>query len=292
MPDPDDLDLWPSDIVAFNHGVSLDGGVLVDHLTGRRLTLNESATMLLSTIDGKSSLEECALRAAETTGWDWKTLINDLSAIVDHLERSSLVHIRRSLWSRLQPENLISAVGRFATLNWRRPHVRRYVPTAWALTVACLRAMRWGLLAGVLISGIMALVFFGQGLGQNGDGWKFAYAFLPFLLFLCLVGHIIIHEAGHLVAMNILAPRHSKYVVVRGLRVSVAHAPLGTGIRRRVAIAGPLAGLFGAQIIGFACFFVPALTAVAPIVNLSGLLHLYSLSPWTADGRMIWKGAT
>lgn len=285
----DDLDLWPSDVVAFNRGVVLEGHFVIDQLTGNRLPVNDSAALLLAAVDGKASLQHCAFLVAAENGWESDEVLNDFAAVIDALERSSLVHIRRSFTSRLHRENAIAAVGRIVSLDWPRPAVRRYAPSLWSLTIACLRATRWGLLAGFIVSCAMAIIFLTQGLGHNGDSWKLAYASIPFLLFTALVGHIIFHEAGHLAAMNVLAPGRSKYVLVRGLRVSVAHASLGTRTKRSVALAGPLAGLAGAQLIGIAFLSIPPLAPIAPVVNLSGVLHLYSLFPWTADGRMIWK---
>lgn len=287
----EDLDLWPSDVVAFNRGVVLEGQFVIDHLTGTKLPVNSSAALLLAAIDGKTSVEHCALLVATENGWDPDEVVNDFAAVIDDLERSSLLHIRRSFFSRLKHENVIAAVGRIVSLDWPRPTVRRYAPNLWSLAIACLRATRWGLLTGFIVSTIMAIVFLTQGLGHNGDSWKLGYAYIPFFLFLALVGHIILHEAGHLAAMNVLAPLRSKYVLVRGLQVSVAHASLEARTKRAVAAAGPLAGLIGAQLIGIVFLLVPALDAVAPVVNLTGLLHLYSFFPWTADGRMIWRKA-
>ncbi|MBT2513389.1 PqqD family protein [Arthrobacter sp. ISL-30] len=285
----EDLDLWPSDVVAFNRGVVLEGDLLIDQLTGTRLSLNGPAVQLLAAVDGKTSVEDCASLIAAEHGWDSTRVTNDFAAVIDNLERYSLLHIRRSFLSRLQRQNIITALSRLLSLDWPRPPLRRYPPNLLSLTLACLRATRWGLLAGMIVSCLLALVFTMQGLGQTANGWKLAYAFLPFILFLALVSHIIFHEAGHLAAMNLLAPQSSKYVLVRGLRISVAHSSLGPTTERAVAVAGPLAGLAGAQFIGLALLAVPEMSAVAPVINLSGFLHLYSFCPWTADGRMIWK---
>jgi hypothetical protein len=91
---------------------------------------------------------------------------------------------------------------------------------------------------------------------------------------------LLIHEAGHVAA---LPPELPAAIVTRGLFAAVVHPPCPARIRRRAALAGPLASVvLGALVVVAAALSAWPLGLVAALPLLG---HLLSLTTLSADGR-------
>lgn len=285
------MDLWPTDRVVLAQGVVLSGTVLEDLPSHRSLTLNGSAAAFVSLFDGKRSLEETAAVVADANDWDRQQLTNDLAELVDELDRQTVVRIHRPVRSYLTSNLLVTLTRRYILLDWPRPPARRYRPQLGLLAWSCVRANSWGLLASALMSILLFGILLSHGVLDSGSPEKLGYAATPLALFATLLLQLFFHEAGHMLALRWWGQDHPFYVIVRGIRVSIAHAGLSPEQARKVAFAGPVAGFAVGTLLAVVALLVPQLESLAVLLGVTSLLQLLSCLPWTADGKMMWRKA-
>ncbi len=283
------LELWPADRVRLAHDVVLTSDAMEDRATGRRIELVGAAREFVDALESEESLAHARERLVRTHGWDADVVWRDLLRFVDDLDQHALVQVTHDRSAMLRPGVLALRLHRWLTLDWSRPPATRWPATIPRVVLAVVRSNALGTTAAVVLSAILLLVLVEQGVaGPDGTG-KLAMAAVPVALFAVLLLGMAAHESGHLVALRAHAPDRPYFVVVRGLRVSIAHAGLDPRRKAVVALAGPLLGVVATACVALAVATVPSWRGLAMPIALTGLLHLYSLMPWAADGRMIWR---
>jgi hypothetical protein len=92
-----------------------------------------------------------------------------------------------------------------------------------------------------------------------------------------------IHEAGHAYAARLL--KVPFVFLAKPGAASILYARPGQFQEHWIALSGPL--LAAILCIVVACII--GLLQLRFIAIATGLIHLYSLSPWMADGKSIWR---
>lgn len=283
------MDIWPTDKVALSKGVVLAGTVLEDVPSNRSLKLNETAAAFVALFDGKRNLQDMAAAVADANQWDRQQLTNDLAELVDELDRQTVVEIHRPIRSYFTSTLLPTLTTRYLLLDWPRPPARRYTPRLGLLAWTCVLANIWGLMASALMSALIFGILVSHGVLESDNPGKASYAIVPLALFATLLLQLFFHEAGHMVALRWWGKDRPYYIILRGIRVSIAHAGLPEEQARKVAIAGPIAGFIPGILLAALVLPFPQLESLAVLFVFTSLLQLLSFLPWTADGKMIWQ---
>ena len=230
-----------------------------------------------------------AVAVADVNRWDRQQVTNDLAELVDELDRQTVVRVHRPVGSYLTSNLLPTLTRRYILLDWPRPPARRFRPQLGPLAWACVVANSWGLAAAGVMSLLLYAILLSHGVLESGSPEKLAYAAAPLALFATLLLQLFFHEAGHLLALRRWGKGLPYYVILRGIRVSIAHAGLPAEQARKVALAGPLAGFGAGILLALLVMPVPQLESLAMLFILTALLQLLSCLPWTADGKMMWR---
>jgi hypothetical protein len=114
------------------------------------------------------------------------------------------------------------------------------------------------------------------------------YAAFPLFFVAVQILLLWAHEAGHLLVLRRVGVT-DHYLATRGLSIGIAHSGASPRDSRFVAVAGPGTAIVLCGLIAAVCVGLGA-TGSALFVGACGLLHGYSLLPWTSDGRMLWSG--
>ena len=263
---------------------TLDHEALVDDFTADRHRLSPTAAALLAGCDGRVRAGDLATEHASAYGVDPGRLLSDLGAFVAQLAAVGLVRIRRPWRHRL--------IGGVLDLVVPSPVdalvVRRRFP---ATTVGCVRGVVHASRTVTLLTLVWTAALTGA-VAAYAPGAPIVVGLVPAVIGLAGLLTIVAHEVGHLLAVR-SADGRATYVAAGPSQVAVIHDVGDPARRRRVAVAGPLAGA-AASVAAWA--FVAALPHPAdllgvPLALLMGACHLIGLLPWCVDGRHLWAVA-
>ena len=271
-----------------------------DTLTGRALTVNGTAHTALALLVDGGSYAELADRYAEAFAIDTHTARGDLRAVATALDAAALLVVSPSRLGRMHPATLLPAAQRLATLEWFQPPARRYPATLRGLLAGTARSARvtlWGSsIAGLLLLTMLIAVSRSAASLEGGVltaeelRRAFSFAASPVLLASVLLVQLAAHEGGHLLTARCHGA--NAFLVTRGMRIYVAHDAHEPRLVRRIAVVGPVGGVLAALLTAG----VLPLSLLPPMVVLAvaamALPHLFSLMPWSSDGRAIWASAT
>ena len=271
-----------------------------DTLTGRALTVNATAHTVLALLADGGRYGELADRYAEAFVLDASTARSEVRAVATALDAAALLVVTPSRLGRLHPSTLLPAAQRVATLEWFQPPARRYPATLRGLLTGTARSARvtlWGSsIAGLLLLCMLiavsrsAVSLEGAVLTTEELERAFSFAASPVLLAAVLLAQLAAHEGGHL-----LTARRSganAFLVTRGMRIYVAHDAHEPRLVRRIAVVGPLGGVLAALLTAAVLPLSPLPPMVVLAVAAMALPHLWSLLPWSSDGRAIWARPT
>jgi hypothetical protein len=286
----DRLDIFSTDVVDILAENVPNRFALRDPASGALVELNETAAWYVERLCSGATVGSVATAAGGTFGIDDVRAFDDIQAVVDHLDRIGLVLIRRSARTRFSPTFTWLRLVDVAQLRFHRPVLHRYRPTLLGILRGVGRQSQLQVAlaaaAGIVLAAMIGWV---NELPLRTMPELFGYALLPMLLLGWHLALLVCHEHGHLVAL-----RWSKtplyFVGVRGLKFAVVHAPTSGRAAPVVAVAGPAAAAVVGASVGGAFATVEGWSAWGIAVASSGALHLLSLLPWAADGRMLWHG--
>lgn len=116
----------------------------------------------------------------------------------------------------------------------------------------------------------------------------FIAATAPFFTSILFAISMIAHEYGHLWVLRRSGKAQQSFIIGRVFTVSIAHPKLPRKLGVLVSICGPLLVL----VLGFAVTLLMWLLG-APKFYYSFIVilcatHLYTLTPWSKDGQILW----
>ena len=271
-----------------------------DTLTGHVLTVNGTAHTALALLVDGGRFAELADRYAAAFAIDRNTARTDLRAVATALDAAALLVVTPSRLRRLHPATLLPAVQRMVTLEWFHPPARRYPPTLRGLLAGTIRSARvtlWGSsVAGLLLLAMLIAVSRSPSSPEGGVitaeelTRALSFAASPLLLAAVLLMQLAAHEGGHMLTAQ-RCGAHA-FLVIRGLRIYVAHDAHEPRLVRRIAVIGPVGGVLAALTTAAVLPLSPLPPMVILAVAAMALPHLWSLLPWSSDGRAIWSTTT
>lgn len=260
---------------------TLDHDALVDEFTADRYRLGPTAAALLAGCDGRVRAGDLATEHADAYGIDPSRLLADLGAFVAELASVGLVRVRRPWRHHL--------LGGVLDLVLPSPVdalvLRRRFP---ATPAGCVRGVAHASRTLTLLTVVWAAALTGA-VAAYAPGAPLVVGLAPLAVGLAGLVTIAAHEVGHLIAVRAVGGR-AKYVAAGPSQVGVIHDVHDPGRRRRVALAGPVAGATS-SIVAWAALAAlpdPADALAVPLAVLMGACHLVGLLPWCADGRHLW----
>lgn len=302
-PDPvpvaDAISISSSDHLRLTEHVTVNEDQVIDSLTGRHLRINGSARIALRLIAAGGTFNEITGSYGSAFGIGPDVARRDVRTIATSLDTMSMLVLTPHLPTRLRPSALWGSVDRLIRLEWDTPSARRYPGTLAGLLRAVTRSGRWSLLGATVSALLLLAVLLGFSTGADTPGGTLLtygeignsalYALTPLLINMLLLGQLAAHEAGHLLAAT--RYRTVNYVAVRGLRLYVAHGELRPGPTRLIALAGPIGGVLGTAATAAAGLLIGLGPLVSGLLAAMSVPHLWSLTPWSSDGKYIWARA-
>lgn len=300
---PDLLCLGADDVVTLAPGVCVAPGGLADAATREVHPLNHLGIFIASRLDGDRRFGD--LIDEVSVAYDVPRLLvwDDTLGFLSQLNSRSLIRVQSGTWlgARVGREAREVMASRGLVLfgrDWLRPvtkSARRRPPKFRYLPGACFEAHRLLILLVLLLSAVSAAATLTLSAPATDSQWRAWQAMIlaPAVLVLVHLVLMVVHEAGHLAAMQTVGLRPA-YTVVRGLAVGVVHRRGDPGQERTVSLAGPLAAFAAGWVLTFAAGLsswpsrhVPQVMALFPAAV--GVAHLFSLTPWGADGKqLLW----
>ena len=285
--------LTDRDVVRLPVDVRLDnaGTALVETDRDLRHELNTTAGVVLARVAETDGTSVADLVKTVTCAFDVDvaTASADVKKLVTELNSQALVNLDGSLRARLRTgwvrdEFWAVLAGTPPTL----PTVRTS-----ASVPRLVAAMLSRLAAPLAIAIMLVMTVMSVGIVKFGapDASDVLTVSAPLVVLLFFASSTIGHEVAHLLVVR-LTNGHPLHVLAALGSARLVYQPRGR-TSRAVAIAGPIAGLLtlGATMAlvlwlferSHVSFTLPMLLGLA-----AALPHLWSLLPWSADGRQIW----
>ena len=286
--------------IALAPGVTLEGSRLEDRIRGMQYPMAGLGPEILDQLIGGESVDRVATAVATKYAIETRRVVSDIAAFVSELDGQALISTRQNYWVNIRAFIQALAIAALSPMSLlmldtsalAQP-ARRYPTNMLFVILACLEAQSL-LIAGtlVLITATVTLKVIAAWTQQVDPlavgifaGARPIFALVMFaLIFIC-------HEAGHLLALRALGMK-VRSVSARMWVVGITYVPGSPFEMLLVAIAGPLLAF------GSALVFALLVSALSPnaygtgsievsYILLFGLLHLWSLRPWTGDGRQL-----
>lgn len=280
------------DVVGLDAHVAIENDHLRDLLTGRAHPVNGTAHHIVRQLRTGADLRQVVDSYQSAFGLDVDTALRDVLAVLESCDSAALLVVRRNWSTRLRPWSLYLSTKTALSLGWGRPPARRAPATFWGLAMAVARSSRAGAISAVIAGIALAGVLFAvnpSSLSGPATLKVLLYCATPVGVYLVMAVQFGAHEGGHLLAARGLG--HVSYLTTRGLQMSLAHASTRDSGDRMIALAGPVCGLLAAAV----CVAIGVLAGLPPMFSTLmaglGVPHVWSLTPWSTDGRMVWGRA-
>lgn len=277
------------DTVALAEAVRYGDGAVTDVHLGASHPVNGTASGLLDIIaePGGATFGQLVMHLTESYGLSREAARDDVSELLENLDRAALISVRRNKAARLLPFAIVSAIGRWFQDPFSQATASRWPCTVPGLAGAIFRFTRLPMLGWAAF----AFLFF-IALSYNrqlSTLTKASYVAYLLVLMALLLWSLFFHELGHLLALQ-PDVRSRSIIVVRGWKMAVLHAGTPVDNLWKVAVAGPLTAF------ALTTMLWP-LTLIEGPIWLQGFIvapfvaaaHLLSLLPFAADGKMLRK---
>jgi hypothetical protein len=287
-------------VVALAPEVRLVRGRVEDRITGNRYPLKGVGAEVLRELVKGTQVAEVESAIAQRYRVPPEEVARDVADFLGALDGQALISVRQSPLAGLRafvralaaaaPSPLALLTVDTSVLS--QP-AKRYPATLRWVVLACLEAQSVFLAAAlaVIVAAVGAKVVLAW-LQDSASLYVAAGAATgPVLALIVFTLLFISHEAGHLLAVRALGMK-PRSVACRTWAVGVSYVP-GTPVQMLIAaLAGPIAAFMVAMAlaIGLSLHPIPQLGVgrldVSYII-LFGMLHLWSLRPWAADGSQV-----
>jgi hypothetical protein len=287
-------------LIALAPGVSLARGRVEDQITGHRYPLEGVGAEVLRELVKGRMLAEVESSVVRRYSVSLEKVAGDLGYFLGELDRQGLISVRQSPLAGLRAfvRALIAAAPSplallmVDTSTLAQP-AKRYPPTLAWVVLACLEAQSLLFIAalGVIAVAVGAKLALAWQLQSASMYLAVSASAGPVLALLVFAVLFISHEAGHLLAVRALGMK-PRSVACRIGGVGISYLPGRPLQMLLVALAGPLTAFTLAigLAVGLSFHPIPELGVgkldVSYII-LFGMLHLWSLRPWAADGRQL-----
>ena len=283
-------------VVSLPCGVAVDGDGLFDAAVNHNYKLNETGNAVVRQLLEGATVGEVCRRIAAQYGCSADTVFRDIRALLHQLNQRALIHVHTpgEFWARIralvrQPAQIFLHILKFVQTG-PEYKIHRY-PASLQGIWAGLRPFASFMMYGVLF--VAAAIFLSALLSAGAvditeTALLSAAPVLGALLFLL---SLVVHEYGHLWSLRRYGAGEQSIIIRRGFSINVAHPQLPRKAGVIVALSGPLP----AMLAGLAATGILSLLGAPRLYTLLALLisisHLYTLTPWNKDGRVLWKGA-
>jgi hypothetical protein len=280
--------------IALPPGVTLTSAGLHDPVLSHTFRLNNSGHAVVAGLATGRCVGDQAAHIAAQFGLDRHRVEDDIATLIGELNGRSLVNV--STPRRLpHPPNMLTRAGRAAAAtailtglaNDGRSRNRRFGSGVRGLLASLRTLSLLALIVGGLASGGILVAVASEPHQTLAASTVLYSCLLPALSALVLVVSVLAHELGHLTCLRALGHRRTA-AIAHGWTVSIAHDSLDRG-RRLVAFAGPATAVLVCAAIAASTVAVGAPHFCAAVFASIGVGHLYSLVPWSSDGRMLWR---
>lgn len=287
-------------LVTLAPGIRLARGRLEDQISGHRYPVEGVGTEVLRELLKGRKLAEVESAVANRYGVALDTVARDVAYFLAELDSEGLISVQQNPLAGLRA--FVRALAAAApsplallmvdTTVAAQP-ARRYPPTLGWVVLACLEAQSVLFTAaiGVIVAAVAAKVVLAWQQHSVTVELVLGAAAGPVLALLVFAVLFISHEAGHLLAVRGLGMK-PRSVACKTWAVGITYLPGRPLQMLVVALAGPLAAftLSMGLALGISLHPVPQLglgRLEVSFIMLLGMLHLWSLRPWAADGRQL-----
>ena len=283
------------------HAVSKTNNGLIDEVTQFEYHLNPTAHRVVSLLIEGNTIARTAEILADETKIPRAEAHHDIEQLVEELNQLTLMNtgderkfLHRMRDVLLMPQlylfNLAQRMTNLGDLNIR---AARLSPTLASL----LSAMKVVTLVAAVVSAsaviFMSLAIAPQRVPQSRQAEVALATLSPIWLAMIVVLSIILHELGHLMVLRHLLGREllrtATGIVARGPNISVIHAVSEASHKRLIALIGPALACITCALIALVSILLKLPWMYSAGAIALGLSHLYALTPWNSDGKMLWK---
>jgi Coenzyme PQQ synthesis protein D (PqqD) len=264
--------------------------------------LNPAGRVVLEQLLSGRSVEEIAQDISHTHGLPSHRTIQDLEAFLGELDDRALISVHKSYLAQWRDvvgallSNVLPSAMLYGRACRRRPRCScRHKATAFQIGLVILESQVFSYILTLVMVAVVSVIRMALAGPAPSSKLQVGSAtlirsFLALNVFLWL---FCCHEWGHLGALRCLrVPVH--YVSGRIGRVGLAHDAKTGSQAITVAMAGPIVA-FAVAITIAVCFQIHPVSSLgvghweATYTVLFGVAHLWSLRPWTGDGRMAMR---
>lgn len=289
-----ELDLELVDRVALYPGVSLENTkrTLVDSTTGGCLILNSTGVEICEELREGATVSDVVDSLATNHAIPIGLASRDVTALVAELNLRGLLSIRSSWPARFTRLSLQARWFHLMEGELLRAPLARRPPTLFNLVIATAPTM----ISLILMSSAVAVLLITAGsaaLGAANASTGLTTA-LPVIFALQFWAGLVAHEAGHLLATRLAKGATAFFWASRPTSVALRFGAATAREERAVLLTGPLSGIGACIVATFAVWVTAsrlhAPTSIAVVAFFATVApHVWSLSPWSADGKGIWR---
>lgn len=292
--DGDELDIDCHDTLRLARGLEWEdmGARLTDAWLDVCVAVGSSTAVVLHRLSTQpSTIVELGRCLSTRFEIDEQSAIRDVRRLLRQLDDRAMLAARRSVRTRLLPTSLLADTVALLSLQPRRKVATRYPMSLGGVWAATVRQAAGPMAVLLVMAFGFGLMLVSQLPSNEMQGAVEAAGVLPLLGFVHVL-LLLAHEGGHVLAL-VLTGCRTGLVARRGLRLGVVYPRGCSNHPRLVAGAGPLLAAFLSLPIAWVGMHVEAMPiAGLRVAAIVGVTHLFSLGPWTADGRTLWGRAT
>ncbi|MBP3222819.1 MAG: hypothetical protein J6M18_02710 [Actinomycetaceae bacterium] len=281
------IDIYPEDKPCFASGVKLVKEELVDTYNGRTYVLSGQAHQMLALMNGSRSADEIVRIIAQEYSQHYGRVWDDFVSILNDLNAQYLLSWKTTYKEKIRLQRLKFYLLNIHNIFDSDLKKSRIPPSIYLLFLNVLRANFLLLFISLCVSLGLVVVVYGQGVFYYGFMHNKIALFLPLVITCLFVVTIFAHEFGHLLVATRLGLQ--PFIVRKGMQVSVVHISDQRNAVRLSAVAGALSGTTMSLIWAGIFYMLPYFQFVSFFMLVLVGVHMYSLAPWTADGKNLWR---